>query len=38
MNYIVIGGLKSDLIFWLDIDVEIGLVRVKSRGNFDRME
>ena len=38
LNYIATGGLKSDLTFWLDIDVEIGLARAKSRGNFDRME
>lgn len=38
LNYIATGGLKSDLTFWLDLDVEIGLSRVKNRGNFDRME
>ena len=38
LNYIATGGLKSDLTFWLDLDVEIGLARAKNRGNFDRME
>lgn len=38
LNSIATGGLKSDLTFWLDLDVEIGLSRVKNRGNFDRME
>jgi len=30
--------VKSDLTFWLDIDVEIGLTRAKNRGKIDRME
>ena len=38
LNYIATGGLKSDLILWLDIDVEIGLARAKNRGKIDRME
>ncbi len=38
LNNIATGGLKSDLTFWLDIDVEIGLTRAKSRGKIDRME
>ncbi|NEQ37438.1 MAG: dTMP kinase [Okeania sp. SIO3I5] len=38
LNYIATGGLKSDLTFWLDIDVEIGLARAKNRGKIDRME
>ncbi|MCL2931652.1 MAG: dTMP kinase [Trichodesmium sp. MAG_R03] len=38
LNYIATGGLKSDLTFWLDLDVEIGLARARSRGNFDKME
>ncbi|NEP86187.1 MAG: dTMP kinase [Okeania sp. SIO2C2] len=38
LNYIATGGLKSDLTFWLDIDVEIGLTRAKNRGKIDRME
>ncbi|NET24791.1 dTMP kinase [Okeania sp. SIO1I7] len=38
LNHIATGGLKSDLTFWLDIDVEIGLTRAKNRGEIDRME
>ena len=38
LNHIATGGLKSDLTFWLDIDVEIGLTRAKNRGKIDRME
>ncbi|NEP83823.1 MAG: dTMP kinase [Okeania sp. SIO3C4] len=38
LNYIATGGLKSDLTFWLDIDVKIGLTRAKNRGKIDRME
>ncbi|MGK7918863.1 MAG: dTMP kinase [Trichodesmium sp.] len=38
LNQIATGGFKSDLTFWLDIDVEIGLNRAKKRGKIDRME
>ncbi|MEB3341173.1 dTMP kinase [Okeania sp.] len=38
LNHIATGGLTSDLTFWLDIDVEIGLNRVKNRGKIDRIE
>ncbi|NEP42292.1 MULTISPECIES: dTMP kinase [Okeania] len=38
LNHIATGGLKSDLTFWLDIDVKIGLTRAKNRGKIDRME
>lgn len=38
LNEIATGGLQSDLTFWLDIDVEAGLARVKARGKPDRME
>lgn len=31
LNRLATGGLESDLTLWLDIDVEIGLTRVKSR-------
>lgn len=38
VNQIATGGLQSDLTFWLDLDVTIGLQRVSMRGNPDRME
>jgi len=31
LNQIATGGLESDLTFWLDLDVEIGLARVEER-------
>ncbi|ARH00202.1 dTMP kinase [Legionella micdadei] len=31
-------GFKPDLVFYLDIDPEQGLSRVKTRGTFDRIE
>ncbi|MDJ0555224.1 MAG: dTMP kinase [Microcoleaceae cyanobacterium MO_207.B10] len=38
LNHIATGGLNSDLTFWLDIDINIGLARAKNRGKIDRME
>jgi dTMP kinase len=38
INLIATGGRQSDLTFWLDLDVTIGLERVGSRGKPDRME
>ncbi len=38
VNQLATGGLQSDLTFWLDLDVTIGLERVLSRGKPDRME
>ena len=38
VNQLATGGLQSDLTFWLDLDVTIGLQRVLSRGKPDRME
>lgn len=38
LNEIATGGLQSDLTFWLDINVEAGLARVRARGEFDRIE
>jgi dTMP kinase len=38
INQLATGGLQSNLTIWLDLDVEIGLQRVLSRGKPDRME
>ncbi|MGB7713018.1 MAG: dTMP kinase [Microcoleus sp.] len=38
LNAIATGGLQSDLTFWLDINVEVGLARVRARGECDRIE
>lgn len=38
LNDIATDGLKSDLTLWLDLDVEDGLSRAKSRGEHDRIE
>jgi dTMP kinase len=38
LNEIATGGLESDLTFWLDINVEAGLARVRARGGCDRIE
>lgn len=38
LNFIATGGLESDLTLWLDVDVEVGLERTKSRGVVDRIE
>jgi dTMP kinase len=38
VNQLATGGLHSDLTFWLDLDVTIGLERVLLRGKPDRME
>ncbi|AFY94368.1 dTMP kinase [Chamaesiphon minutus] len=38
VNQLATGGLQSDLTFWLDLDVTIGLQRVGLRGQPDRME
>jgi dTMP kinase len=38
INLIATGGKQSDLTFWLDLDVTIGLERVGSRGKPDRIE
>ncbi|KJH72793.1 dTMP kinase [Aliterella atlantica] len=38
LNLLATGGLESDLTLWLDVDVEISLLRIKSRGASDRIE
>ncbi|WP_310489863.1 dTMP kinase [Chamaesiphon sp. VAR_69_metabat_338] len=38
VNQLATGGLQSDLTFWLDLDVTLGLERVLLRGKLDRME
>lgn len=38
LNQIATDGLQPDLTLWLDLDVEIGLARAKSRGQHDRIE
>lgn len=43
LNLIATGGLESDLTFWLDLDVEVGLERARQRQHplntgLDRME
>ena len=38
LNEIATGGLESDLTLWLDINVEAGLARVRTRGGCDRIE
>lgn len=39
LNFIATGGLESDLTFWLDLDVEIGLARKQGSGVVaDRLE
>ncbi len=38
LNQIATVGLESDLTIWLDLDVEVGLVRTQRRGIVDRIE
>lgn len=38
LNQIATNGLESDLTLWLDLDVELGLSRTRTRGVADRME
>jgi dTMP kinase len=38
LNQLATGGLQSTLTFWLDIDPEVGVARMSSRGKPDRIE
>ncbi|HEY9747407.1 MAG TPA: dTMP kinase [Allocoleopsis sp.] len=38
LNQAATGGLASDLTLWLDVDAEVGLARMRQRGQADRME
>jgi dTMP kinase len=38
LNQIATNGLDSDLTLWLDLDVEVGLARMRQRGSSDRIE
>ena len=39
LNLLATGGLESNLTLWLDVDVEISLLRIKRRGTKkDRIE
>jgi dTMP kinase len=38
LNNIATNGLKPDITFILDLDVEKGFNRIKARNKFDRME
>lgn len=38
LNEIATQGLESDLTLWLDVPVEIGLLRAQNRGKRDRIE
>lgn len=38
LNDIATGGVDSDLTLWLDLDAELGLDRLRQRGEMDRIE
>lgn len=38
LNQIATDGLQSDLTLWLDVNVEVGLGRMRQRGAADRIE
>lgn len=38
LNNLTTDGLRPDLIVWLDISPELGLMRSKQRGELDRLE
>jgi len=38
VNHIATGGLRPDLVLWLDVAAEVGLERSRQRGGSDRFE
>ena len=38
MDEFIVGNIQADLTILMDIDPEIGLQRIKSRGQADRIE
>ncbi len=38
LNKIATGGLKSDLTLWLNVSSDVGLARMRQRGDADRIE
>lgn len=38
LNQLATGGLKSDLTLWLNVSPEVGLARMRERGEADRIE
>ena len=38
LNQIATGGLKSDLTLWLNVPADVGLARMRQRGQADRIE
>ena len=38
LNQIATHGLESELTFWLNLEVELGLARTQKRGKADRIE
>ena len=38
VNHLATGGLTSELTLWLDIDVELGLERIRQQRSVDRIE
>ncbi len=38
LNKVATGGLKSDLTLWLNVSLEVGLARMRQRGDADRIE
>lgn len=38
LNQLATGGLKPDRIFWLDLDPQLGSIRIGDRSDKDRLE